>query len=362
VPLQIVRSKFHIYLKKEETMSDWYQRWNNALREQHKLLFDYDKKRIKEKFAQSVNCPVCGKNDSILWLEKDWFRWYRCRNCSMVYMNPRLNNEATHQFYNSDANAIYNETKFDQETSTSLFDDRENTANLEMIDELRNHIRGNLLEIGSGNGRFLKKANDLGYRVYGLELNQRNCQYSRQLLEGKGTVVDVDLLEARLPTETFDVIYMRDLLQHIPNPLEFLQECSRVAKQNCIIFLGTHNIDGAISKAVRSRYTPVFGFMEPNHYSPKSITKILERVGFKVRKIQFESIDFTVLEIIRYYQGPTFTTVFPGKPNRWTERILKFLRIPLTIQPLSYIDNKLLPAIANSNRMGSWMNVLAEKA
>jgi 2-polyprenyl-3-methyl-5-hydroxy-6-metoxy-1,4-benzoquinol methylase len=342
-------------------MTDWYDRWNRALKEQHQIIFDADTKSIRDQYSLVTGCPVCEQNDFFPWFEKDWFRWVRCRNCAMVYMHPRLTDDATHQFYNSEANSIYNASKFEEVSNTSIFDDQANATNLYMIDKLRNSVKGDLLEIGSGKGHFLKTAQDAGYQVYGVELNQKLCRYSQELLKNTTTILDVDLLDAKFPSSKFDVIYMRDLLQHIPNPIEFLQECARIAKPGCTIFIGTHNIDGFIARMVKSRYTPVFGFMEPSHYSPKSITALLDRTGFKVRDIQFESLDCTISEVINYFLSPTFTTIFPEKVSKTRRFLLRLLRAPLLIWPLRSIDRVALPHLANRLRLGSWMNVLAEK-
>jgi len=341
-------------------MLDWHERWNRALRAQHEQLFDYDRETIKEEYAQYTDCPVCGQNDASLLFEKDWFRYVRCRNCSMVYLNPRLTDVATHQFYNSEANAIYNESKFDQVTSSSIWDDRANLTNLDWIDRHRHSVKGRLLEIGSAKGYFLQKAREIGYWIYGLELNTKNWQYSRELLGD--TILNVDLLEAQFPSEMFDVIYMRDLIQHIPNPKAFLLECQRIAKPGCTLFIGTHNIDGFISKIVKSRYTPIFGFMEPNHFSPRTISRMLGLTGFAVRDIQFESLDFTIGEIIRYFEAPTFTTVYPEEISLRQRFFLRLLRAPFARWPLRYLDRHIMPQIANWLKRGGWMNVLAEKS
>lgn len=341
-------------------MSDWVNRWNLALIQEHKLLFDYDKKTLKEQYAQYVDCPVCGQNDPSLLYEKDWFRYSKCKKCFMVYMNPRLNIMATHQFYNSPANAIYNEAKFYQETSSRKITDQENLNNLHAIDRCKHATRkGKLLEIGSGNGYFLQKAKESGYEVYGIELNKENCKYSRQLIGD--TVLDRDLLEAKFPSEMFDVIYMRDLIQHIPNTKEFLLECHRIAKPGCIIYIGTHNIEGFSSRIARAKFTPVFGFMEPNHFSPRTISKMLELTGFAVRDIQFLSLDFTIADIIGYWGESTFTTVYPAKINPLQKSLVNGLQGFFYKRPVRFLDSHIMPHIANALKAGSWMNVLAQK-
>jgi SAM-dependent methyltransferase len=184
--------------------------------------------------------------------------------------------------------------------------------------------------------------------------------YSREFL-GSETVLSVDLLEAKFPSEIFDVIYMRDLIQHIPTPKAFLMECRRIAKPDCTIFIGTHNIEGFVAKAVKSRYTPIFGFMEPCHFSPRTITKILKQTGFTVREIQFESLDCTIGEVISHFASPTFTTIFPAEIGRAQYFVLRLLLALLVRTPLRYLDNLITPKISNWLKQGSWMNVLAEK-
>src|SRR5207244_3214059 len=148
--------------------------------------------------------------------------YVKCQDCSMVYMNPRLSRDATYAFYNSKANAIYNEGKFDEPSASTALDDEINLANLRLIEQYGGGARGNLLEIGSAKGTFLLRAKEHGYTVYGLELNERNLQSSRELV-GE-TIYDVDLFDAHLETGKFDVIYMRDVIEHIPDPKPFLRE------------------------------------------------------------------------------------------------------------------------------------------
>jgi SAM-dependent methyltransferase len=341
-------------------MSDWDQRWHRTLEGQHRRLFDYGKKGIREEYAAHVACPVCGADDAALFVEKDWFRFVRCRRCEMVYLNPRFTDEATYQFYNSDANAIYNESKFEDASGSRAFDYAANEEDLDFLDRRRGGKRGRVLEIGSAKGNFLERAKARGYEVYGLELNKKNWEDSRSRLGD--TMLNVDLLQAGFPPAYFDVIYLRDLIQHIPDPKKLLAECFRVAVPGATIFIGTHNVDGLIERAVKGRYTTFFGFMEPNHFSPKTLGRLLTEVGFSGVKVQFKSVDFTLSEIVRHFQGPTFTTIRREYPGTAAKILLRAVQAALVRWPLRPLDRKLTPLIANALRRGSWMNVTATKS
>jgi len=339
--------------------SSWQERWQSALRGQHELLFDYKTKNIKPQFAEKVNCPVCDSHRTVLYFEKDWFQYVKCQDCSMVYMNPRLNQTATYAFYNSDVNAIYNETKFDYVSIAPNLDDKINLANLDLIDRYRTRTGGALLEIGSAKGFFLSKAKERGYNVYGIELNKKNAEFSRQLVGD--TVFEVDLFDARFATGLFDVIYMRDVIEHVPNPMPFLRELSRIAKPGALMFIETHNIDGLINQIVREKHTVIFGFEHPNHWSPHTLGNALENSCFEVQKVIYKSLDFTLNDILSYFYAPTFTTIMPLTVSKRRRLLLKLLRGPFWFRAVRLLDRTITPQIANLLKKGSVMKVLAEK-
>lgn len=342
-----------------EKTHSWKERWENALREQHKVLFDYEKKSLKSEYAEYIDCPVCGSPDSEFLFEKDWFRHVRCRACSMVYMNPRMNQAATHSFYNSNVNAIYNETKFDQVSDSTTMDDLLNLDNLRLLDSFRGGEKGLLLEVGSAKGYFLSRAREAGYTVHGLELNRPNYEYSRKQLGD--TILDKDLSDAHYEDNKFDVVYMRDVIEHIPDPMSFLREVNRVVKPGGVAFFDTHNVDGWIYKIARERHTVFFGFEHPNHWSPRSLGKALSQSGFIARRVKQVSLDFTMSDILGYWVVPSFTTIYPKPVSAMIRVPVNVIRKFLNISPIRWLDRNTLPHIANFFGHGSVMKVIAQK-
>ena len=138
----------------------WRERFLAALQEQHRVYFDPAMQEMRPEYAEYTACPLCGSTESTLRFEKDWFKYNECADCALVYMNPRLNHRATQQFYNSNVNEIYNETKFHDTTLTKGDDDR-NLANLDLLAK-HGARSGKLLEIGCAKGFFLVKAKERG--------------------------------------------------------------------------------------------------------------------------------------------------------------------------------------------------------
>jgi 2-polyprenyl-3-methyl-5-hydroxy-6-metoxy-1,4-benzoquinol methylase len=335
------------------------ERWANALLEQHRYLFDQTTKQIKPEFREHTRCPACNDDHPVPFFEKDWFKYVKCQNCSMVYMTPRLNKAANQAFYNSRLNEIYNETKFDIVSESTKAGDLTNLENLQLLDKVRGGEKGILLEIGSAKGYFLSKARELGYEIHGLELNKRNYEYSQSILGN--TILNMDLLDTKFESAKFDVVYMRDVIEHIADPGPILQEIRRITKIGGVLFIQTHNIEGWIHKIVRQRHTVIFGFEHPNHWSPQSLKYALEKHGYFVELEEQTALDFTICRVLGYFIEPTFTTILPKRTNRLIRILVALLRFPFCVNPLKWLDQHLLPKIAIRFGGGSEMKIMARK-
>jgi 2-polyprenyl-3-methyl-5-hydroxy-6-metoxy-1,4-benzoquinol methylase len=338
-------------------MPDYDDRLRDALAAQHRQVFDPETRELRRDAAEYIDCPVCDSADKSLFFTKDWFQFSQCNQCGMVYLNPRLTEQATYDFYNSDWNAIYNELKFDTVSESTTLDDEINQANLDLL--VRNGARGELLEIGFAKGYFLRAAKAAGFSVHGLELNEPN--YQRVRAELGPTIRNEDLFRARLPAEHFDVIYMRDVFEHVPAPKAMLRELHRIAKPGCLLFIEVPNIEGLIYKIVKERHVCVFGFEHLNYWSPQTLDKVLDLTGFDVRETAFASLDFTLGDLIRAYIIPTHTTLYPAKLPKLPELALRALNLAVSATPLRHLDQKLTPKIADRVKRGSVVKVLAER-
>jgi 2-polyprenyl-3-methyl-5-hydroxy-6-metoxy-1,4-benzoquinol methylase len=340
-------------------VNSYDERLREALLAQHRQVFDAHTRQLKPEAAEYIDCPVCDSPDKSLFLTKDWFTFSKCSACGMVYLNPRLTEQATYDFYNSPWNAIYNETKFDTVSESTTLDDAINQQNLDLIVNARGGERGRLLEIGFASGFFLRAAKAAGFEVHGLELNEPNYRRVRDLLGP--TIHNVDLFRANLPAEHFDVVYMRDVFEHVPEPKAMLREIGRIMRPGGVVYIEVPNIDGLIYRVVRERHVCVFGFEHLNYWSPSTLRKILELTGFGVSQTTFESRDFTVGDLIRAFILPTHTTLYPPRLSKVPELVLRVLNVGISATPLRHVDRKLTPKLADALKRGSVVKMLARK-
>lgn len=345
-------------------MTDYANRLRSALSKQHQQWFDYESRTMKSEYAEYIDCPACGSIHSSPYMEKDFFSFSRCGDCSMVYLNPRLNIEATYAFYNGEWTAIYNENKFIGASESTQLDDRINQENIKLLERhsKKDVERGGipkLLEIGIGSAYFLRAAVNSGFDVYGVDVDSSNIERAKVYFGDH--VKNCDLYEADFQNSMFNVVYMRDVFEHVPNPGPMLKEINRISCSNALLYIEVPNINGLIYKLVGSRHVCIFGFAHLNYWSPKSLAVALNRFGYEIVEIVHESMDCTLTDVVRYYRTSSFTGVLPQPVNRFRYIALTGLYAFLRIPPINWLDRALFPALANRLKMGSVLKVVARK-
>lgn len=145
-----------------------------------------------------------------------------------------------------------------------------------------------LLEVGFGAGAMLRAARDDGWQTVGIE--QSTLAVEQALRHGLGDVIQEDFRSAQLEERGFDVVVMSELIEHIPEPLEFLRVANRVLRPGGVLYLTTphgHGVSGRILGAGWSVCAP------PEHlhlFSWRSMGKALDEAGFVSSRVQTRTL------------------------------------------------------------------------
>jgi len=102
--------------------------------------------------------------------------------------------------------------------------------------ESQNYSDGaRLLDIGCGHGFFLKKMAQRGWAVEGIEVSRPGREYAREKL---GLKIHSELLEElAFPKESFDVVTLFYVIEHVHDPGRVLQEVYHILKPGGMILL-----------------------------------------------------------------------------------------------------------------------------
>ncbi len=245
---------------------------------------------------ESVPCDLCGADAPEVRYHKNGFTIVECSKCGMVYTNPRLKGEKIGELYDADyfkghgfdksidyvgdvdeygkQKSDYTLNDWDLDTISSML----MGTNLPPPIPLRSIGGGaRLLEIGCGTGVFLAKAREHGFDCSGLELSSYAAEFVRKM----GIPVETKAIEdANFPENSWDVIVMREVIEHLAHPKEALQTIHRWLKPGGVLFMATGNYDCPERKLRGSDW---FYFMPEGHlyyFSNRTMTKYLKKVGF----------------------------------------------------------------------------------
>src|SRR5690554_555171 len=152
--------------------------------------------------------------------------------------------------------------------------------------------KGNLLDIGAGTGDFLAYAKSKKWEVVGIEPSQK----AKELAQKKG-VSFVDNTE-ELSDNSFDVITMFHVLEHVEDLDKQLSELKRISKPNGIIIVAVPNY-----KSYDAEYYKEFwaAYDVPRHiwhFSKTSIKKLFAKQGIqliKTKPMYFDSFYVSLL-------------------------------------------------------------------
>ena len=136
-----------------------------------------------------------------------------------------------------------------------------------------------LLDVGSGNGEYLNIMRNYGWEVEGLEIDNKAADFARDKYNLK--VHTKSLFESGIPSESFDVITLNHVIEHVYEAEQLLAECKRILKPGGRVILLTPNRESLGFKLFGKDWR---GLEIPRHMSVFSVSNmgiLAQRVGFK---------------------------------------------------------------------------------
>lgn len=165
----------------------------------------------------------------------------RCRDCSLVYINPRPSAERLSAFYSSDTYPCH-----DAAGSSSAGGKADYLLNL-----IERHFPADapktLLDYGAGGGGFLLDARRRGWLVRGFEPGRRGMETCR------AAGLDVTNRLEDLPPATFGLVTLHHVFEHIANPGDTLDLIRPLVAPGGRLFIEVPNV-----KSLRARMAAPF--------------------------------------------------------------------------------------------------------
>jgi 2-polyprenyl-3-methyl-5-hydroxy-6-metoxy-1,4-benzoquinol methylase len=287
------------------------------------------------------SCDLCKGDITIPVATIGEFSIVKCSSCGLVYVDAVAYEEGnghiyTEEYYHNEGLARFDSGKFygysnyieDEENIRLTFCKRLNT-----IENLTNG-RGRLLDIGCAMGFLLDEARKRGWKVVGTEVSSYSVTYAREKLNLE--VYLGKLKELNFPTQFFDVVTMWDVIEHVASPLEELYEVHRILKPGGLISIITPDVDSLFAKFLHKRWEEFQRVKEHLYFfSKKTLKNMLEKVGFKICKVESATKYFYLGDIIkrlRVYDS-FFTTIICNFIHK-----LRLEKVRININPFTKLS------------------------
>lgn len=139
-----------------------------------------------------------------------------------------------------------------------------------------------ILDIGCGNGEFLKECERHGIYAEGIEKNIDSESKVKNILK-------IDIESAPLPQKKYDAITFYHSLEHIQNPASVLQKVIDNIKDGGIIIVQVPNLDSWQFRVFKRKWFHLFLPFHRYHFSTDTLCRLLERKGFSVIHVRYFS-------------------------------------------------------------------------
>lgn len=242
----------------------------------------------------NINCPSCESGAIKFFTRKNSHNIYGCKHCKLLFVWPLPENTANIYLddYFKGAQRGFGYVDYDQDKSTMLSTFNECLGKIEKI--LPN--KGDLLDVGAATGYFIKTAENRGWKVEGLEISQYAVDQARK----KNLNVQQGMLSTAIyQPESFNLVTLWDVVEHLPNPRSDLLKVCNILKHGGVVAINTPDTSSFFAK-LTGKYWHLL--VPPEHliyFNPKNLADLLKRSGFEVLSTDKVGKKFTLQYIFQ---------------------------------------------------------------
>ncbi len=262
--------------------------------------------------SDTTPCPLCDADEAVyvvtgydrVQARPEEFRYVRCGRCGLVRQNPLPEPEEIPGFYPEGYDQHTGETRRRRDKWINRMATRYHygTDSVRRARPLRALFRllsgmvmselhpprgeNRVLDVGCAAGNLLVRYRALGWSVKGVEMSAQACEIarSRGLEVHEGTILD-----APFEGESFDLIILSHVIEHVLDPARFLKRCAEFLAPGGLLVLATPNVDCLGFKLYGSCWFPLEA---PRHlvlFDPRTIRLLGEKAGLKPERVATQS-------------------------------------------------------------------------
>ena len=145
-----------------------------------------------------------------------------------------------------------------------------------------------VLDIGCAFGYFLRCCDEIGYTTWGVDISTYAITRAREETVAKLCVSDVNNGLPFFEDNSFDLVTMFDVIEHLQKPCTVLNEAHRILKASGILIVTTPNLNAIerLFKKSMGQESAWHGFHDHTHlcvFTTRYLKRLVEQTGFHVK-------------------------------------------------------------------------------
>jgi SAM-dependent methyltransferase len=142
---------------------------------------------------------------------------------------------------------------------------------------------GRLLDIGSGDGRFLEAAREAGWQVAGLEIHPDAVAAGYPLFR---------TLEEASHQAPYECITLWHVLEHIPNPADYVSRLRRMLEPEGVLLMAVPDFGGFQARLFGRHWLHLDVPRHLYHFTAPALWKLLDTAGFEVLRTWHQELEY----------------------------------------------------------------------
>ena len=262
-------------------------------------------------------CPVCGGESHQDFIEaedhnvsNDRFKIVECSDCSFRFTNPIPAEETIGDYYKSENYVSHSGTKKGfvnrvyHIVRSRAIKQKENLA-------AKYSNEKTILDIGCGTGDFLGYCKSRNWKTLGLEpdLSARKIALQNNAIEAKNLNHLYEINE-----NTFDVISMWHVLEHVYNLNEDIEQYKKILKNDGTLMVAVPNCSSKDAEHYNSNWAAYDLPIHLYHFRPDNMKQLFSKHGMEVVEILPMKFDSYYISMVseKYKGGNIFSGFLNG--------------------------------------------------
>ncbi|WP_455656990.1 class I SAM-dependent methyltransferase [Phascolarctobacterium sp.] len=236
---------------------------------------------IDSDFETLEKCPWGGDKTAVEFLYKDFMgcEIVRCKKCGLVFAKKRLNKTGLVKYWSDYLSRVHLHDSTAVDKRNKMYE-----IDYKLINEYVKE--GKILDVGCGNGSFLKLFEINGYDASGVEFGKEaadNASSEHKIYYGEFPKLAFK--------DKYDLIIFRGVLQYVPEPKAYLEKGIELLAPNGHIFITAQpNMDSLCFNLFKENFTqPVtgvdfIGYTErlfTGYFTAKRFKKVAEKYFYE---------------------------------------------------------------------------------